>query len=349
MKAWVLHDINDIRLEEVERPSIGKNEVLISVKACGICGSDIPRIYSIGAHKMPLIPGHEFAGEVVQAGAGADQVWVGKRVGVFPLIPCRACPACSRAKYEICAHYDYLGSRRDGAFAEYVAAPAWNLLELPDNVPYEAAAMLEPMAVAVHAMRRVPIHDSASVLVYGAGTIGMLLTMFLLEHKRSAVFVIGNKQFQREMLMKIGLPENQFCDGTATDAALWIQTKTQGQGADVVFECVGKNDTISQSIKCVRPAGHVCVIGNPRTDLFLDKEVYWRILRKQITVKGTWNSSFQANSNDDWNYIIQKLRQGTILPQKLITHSLPINRLEEGLHIMRDKTQNYVKIMMVPQ
>ena len=94
MKAWVLHGINDIRLEEVEQPPVGKEDVLISVKACGICGSDIPRIYSTGAQEMPLITGHEFAGEVVQAGDGVDPAWIGKRVGVFPLIPCQTCPAC---------------------------------------------------------------------------------------------------------------------------------------------------------------------------------------------------------------------------------------------------------------
>ena len=349
MKAWVLHGVNDIRLEELEQPSVGKDEVLVSVKACGICGSDIPRIYSTGAHKMPLIPGHEFAGEVVKAGNRVDHALLGKRVGVFPLIPCRTCAACSRTKYELCDHYDYLGSRRNGAFAEYVAVPAWNLLELPDTVPYEAAAMLEPMAVAVHAMQRVPIQNSDAVLVYGAGTIGILLTMFLLARKRATVFVIGNKPFQKEMLMKVGLPESHFCDGTAADTASWIQAKTQGQGADAVFECVGKNDTIAQSLQCVRPEGYVCMIGNPRADLFLDKEIYWRILRKQITVTGTWNSSFQKAADDDWGYVIQNLRQNTIHPQKLITHILSIDHLEEGLHIMRDKTQSHVKIMMVAQ
>ncbi len=349
MKAWVLHGIYDIRLEEVEQPPVGKEDVLISVKACGICGSDIPRIYSTGAHEMPLIPGHEFAGEVVQAGDGVDPAWIGKRVGVFPLIPCQTCPACNCAEYELCDHYDYLGSRRDGAFAEYVAVPAWNLLELPDSVPYEAAAMLEPMAVAVHAMRRVPIQDSGAVLVYGVGTIGMLLTMFLLERGNHAVYVIGNKQFQKEMLTKNGLPENHFFNGAATDATLWIQARTQGQGADAVFECVGGNETIAHSLQCVRPGGHVCMIGNPRADISLAKDVYWKILRKQITVTGTWNSSFQRTANDDWSYVIQSLQRGSIHPQKLITHILSIDRLEEGLHIMRDKTQDYVKIMMVPQ
>ena len=346
MKAWILHGVNDIRLEETEQPYAGKNEVLIAVKACGICGSDITRIYSTGAHKMPLIPGHEFAGTVIQAGAGVDKSWIGKRVGVFPLIPCKTCRACIQKKYELCSHYNYLGSRCNGGFAEYVAVPVWNLIELPDHIAYEAAAMLEPMAVAVHALRRVTFKASETVLIYGAGTIGMLLAMFLLSHKQSNVFVIGNKPFQREMLMKMGLPVACFCDGTVTDAATWVQTQTQGQGADVVFECIGKNDTISQSFGYIRPEGQICLVGNPHADVYLDKNTYWSILRKEITVTGTWNSSFKAAAQDDWSDGLQELLSGTMCPQKLVTHTFPIERLEEGLHIMRDKTQPYVKIMM---
>ena len=162
MKAWVLHRINDIRLETVEMPAPQSGEVLVAVKAVGICGSDIPRIYRTGAHRHPLIPGHEFSGVVEVLGKDADSAWLGKRVGVFPLIPCRACGPCMRGQYEMCRNYDYLGSRRDGGFAEYAAVPADNLIELPDNISFEEAAMLEPMAVAVHAMRRVlPSGDSA--------------------------------------------------------------------------------------------------------------------------------------------------------------------------------------------
>ena len=349
MKAWMLHGVGKIELEEIPQPIVRNDEVLLSVKACGICGSDIPRIYTTGAHNMPLIPGHEFSGEVVQIGAEVHRAWLGKRVGVFPLIPCQRCPACMQKKYELCSGYDYLGSRRNGAFAEYVAVPAWNLLELPDAVSYEEAAMLEPMAVAVHAMRRVALRASDTVLVYGAGTIGMLLTMFLLERHQNAAFVVGNKPFQREMLMRLGLPEPHYCDITQTDVPAWVHAQTQGQGADAVFECVGKCDTISQSIQCAKREGHICTVGNPHTDILLERNTYWNILRKQMTVTGTWNSSFKTSQDDDWKYVVQKLARGAIQPRYLITHRFPVQRLEEGLRSMRDKTQNYVKIMMIPQ
>ena len=132
MKAWVLNKVGEIKFEEVDRPVPKEGEVLLRVRAAGICGSDIPRVYQTGAHRMPLIPGHEFSGAVEEVGLGVDPKWGGKAVGVFPLIPCRKCEPCKAGHFELCRSYDYVGSRRDGAFAEFVTVPAANLLELPD-------------------------------------------------------------------------------------------------------------------------------------------------------------------------------------------------------------------------
>ena len=181
MKAWVLHDIGDLRFDTVKEPVIQKREVLVRVRAVGICGSDIPRIYQNGAYSHPLILGHEFSGEVVETGVLADPVWKGQRVGVFPLIPCRECAPCRQKQFEMCRNYGYLGSRRDGGFTEYVAVPEENLIPLPENVTFEAAAMLEPMAVAVHAMRRIKAKPSDRIAICGVGTIVLLLYQLLRE------------------------------------------------------------------------------------------------------------------------------------------------------------------------
>lgn len=154
MRAYVLHGIDDLRLEETALPEIKEREVLVKVMAAGICGSDIPRIYKTGTYSYPLTPGHEFSGTVIKTGPEADKKWMGKRVGIFPLIPCGECEPCRKKQYEMCRHYSYLGSRTNGGFAEYAAVPEENLIELPEEVSYEVAAMLEPMAVAVHAMRK---------------------------------------------------------------------------------------------------------------------------------------------------------------------------------------------------
>lgn len=230
MKAWVLEDIGKIQYKEVSKPLPGEHEVLVEVKAAGICGSDIPRIYQTGAHRMPLIPGHEFAGRVVQTGENTDAKWQNKRVGIFPLIPCRSCIACRKGQYELCRNYSYLGSRQDGGFAEYVAVPESNLIELPETVSYEEAAMLEPMAVACHALRRVGASYQDTVAVCGLGTIGMLIVMLLLERNVKDLLVIGNKEFQKQMILKLGIKEEQFCDIRSENVDAWLDKKTGGTG-----------------------------------------------------------------------------------------------------------------------
>lgn len=347
MKAWVLYDIGDLRYEEVAEPSLTGREVLVAVRAAGICGSDIPRIYENGAHKMPLIPGHEFCGEVIKTGGNVSGSWMGKRVGVFPLIPCKGCRPCISRKYEMCRQYDYLGSRRDGGFAEYVAVPEWNLIELPENVSYEEAAMLEPMAVAVHAVRRMETGPADKVIVCGLGTIGLLLLMFLMERGIDNVLVIGNKTYQKRCALELGLSEDNYCDSRTQDVREWAMLRTEGYGADVFFECVGKNETVAQALDLTAPAGRICMVGNPHSDMKLEQDIYWKLLRHQLTVMGSWNSSYTGESDDDWQYVLQLLQQNRIKPSKLISHRYAMKDLREGFEIMKNKTENYVKIMMI--
>ncbi len=347
MKAWVLHNISDIRLEDVEEPVLQEGEVLVQVKAVGICGSDIPRIYQNGTYRHPLIPGHEFSGVVVKSGPAADTALEGQRVGVFPLIPCKECPPCRKKLYEMCRNYSYLGSRRDGGFAEYVAVPEENLVRLPDHVSFEAAAMLEPMAVAVHAMRRVKAGGSDRIAICGVGTIGLLLYLFLKEAGMEQVYVFGNKDFQKQTLLKLGLREEFYCDIRENDTDQWLMERTEGVGADVFFECVGRNETLVQALNQTAFGGRIMLVGNPFGDVDLEKSVYWKILRNQLTVMGTWNSSFTHEMSDDWNYVMERLAQKSVVPEDLITHRLSLEQMEQGFRIMRDKTEDYVKIMML--
>lgn len=369
MKAWVLQGIDSLVLKEVPVPALGSGEVLVAVRAAGICGSDIPRVYRTGAHRHPLIPGHEFSGEVVELGENVDRSWLGKRVGVFPLIPCRSCEPCRRKQYEMCRNYDYLGSRRDGGFAEYVAVPVWNLLALPQSVSYEEAAMLEPMAVAVHAMRRMLSESdiwisengkragfageaeaekkagNISVAVCGLGTIGLLLLMFLKEAGIREVYAVGNKDFQKEMAEKLGVTEEFYCDSRRQDQHQWLMERTGGRGVDQYYECVGKSETYELAVNGTAPAGRVVLVGNPYSDMMLKKEVYWKILRNQLTILGTWNSSFTQEPGDDWHYVLERLAQGRIAPAGMISHRFALAELRKGLELMRDKREDYVKVM----
>lgn len=346
MKAYVLHGINDLRFEDLKIPELKSGEVLVKVMAAGICGSDIPRIYQTGTYSFPLIPGHEFSGLVTAVGAETSPVWLGKRVGVFPLIPCHFCIPCQKQQYEMCRSYRYLGSRTNGGFAEYVAVPQENLIELPDSVTFEQAAMLEPMAVAVHAMRASGIQPGQRAAVLGLGTIGLLLCMFLLEAGVKELFVIGNKDFQKKQVKELGVSLDHYCDSRIQSVESWLVDKTAGNGVDVFFEAVGKNETICQAILNTAPGGTVQLIGNPASDLLLEKNIYWKILRNQLQVKGSWNSSFLHQETDDWHFVLHCLENQTIEPERLISRRLAFEELEQGLHIMRDKTEEYGKLML---
>lgn len=347
MKACVLYGIQNIKIDDIPMPTPAPSEVIIQVKAAGICGSDIPRVYDTGAHKHPLVLGHEFSGQVIQLGKNVNPQWLYKRVGVFPLIPCKNCEACQQQHYEMCSHYDYLGSRRNGGFAEFVAVPEWNLIQLPDNVSFEQGAMLEPMAVAVHAIRKAAPKTQDSILILGLGTIGLLIVMFLLELGIHNIFVVGNKEYQQKYIEELGLPTSHFCNIKETDVKNWIMHRTNFKGTNIVFECVGSNDTIQEALEMAANMGKVICVGNPRSDMLLQKMIYWNILRKQLTLLGTWNSSFWHQKNDDWHYVLSKLSQNKVKPDHIITHKLLLNDLLQGFEFMKNKTQEYIKVMMV--
>ena len=356
MKAWVLSGINNIGFKEVDVPLPQPGEVLVKVKAAGICGSDIPRVYKTGAHKMPLIPGHEFSGEVTAIGKNASSAWMGKRVGIYPLIPCGECAPCKSGHPETCRDYDYLGSRRDGAFAEFVAVPEANLVELPGNVSFIQAAMLEPMAVAVHAMRMgIGISDrflplDARIAVCGLGSIGLLLTMFLKERGYRNIYVIGNKESQKERAALFGITEENFYDSRNGDAVKWLMDRTGG--ADAFFECVGKNECVISGIESTVPGARIVLVGNPYSDMSLDKTTYWKILRNQLMVMGSWNSTFYQGDysytgTDDWSYVIKSLKDKRIAPESLISHEMALDELEKGLLLMKEKREDYCKVMLI--
>jgi len=265
---------------------------------------------------------------------------------VFPLIPCKECEPCKKKAYEMCRKYGYLGSRQNGGFAQYVAVPADNLIELPDNVSYEAAAMLEPMAVAVHSIRRIDLNVNDKIVICGLGTIGIFVLMFLLEMGMKNIYVIGNKDFQKKTVFDMGITEENYCDSKKCDVNKWLSEKSEGRGFEVFFECVGKNETVSQAVDNTAPSGKIVLVGNPHSDMVLDRKIYWKILRNQLTLHGTWNSSFTHDKNDDWHYALDKISQGKIIPEKLITHKLDMNDFEKGLHIMRDKAEDFIKVMM---
>ncbi len=332
MKAYVLHAVGDLRYEETGRPECPEGWATVRVKAAGICSSDIPRIFLKGTYHFPTIPGHEFAGVVESVASAADASLVGRAVGVFPLIPCRRCDQCAAGHYEMCGHYDYLGSRRDGGFAELVAVPVWNLVPLPDGVPPTLAAMLEPLSVALHSVRRAAVQPGQSVCVIGTGMIGLAAALWAKSLGAAMVDVVARNEAKLALAARVG--------ATAVTPA-----EAAGRLYDAVIEAVGSPSAISQAIQAAAPGGTVVLMGNPAGDISLPQDVYWRVLRKQLTLRGTWNSAYDGAAPSDWTEAVEALRTNGEAIARLVTHTFAQDGLERGLAVMRDKTEPYCKIM----
>lgn len=346
MKARVLTSVGNLELKQVEIPKLKKGEVLMRVRACGICGSDIPRIFVTGTYHFPTIPGHEFAGEVVEAFDEEGEKFVGKRCAVFPLIPCRECNSCQKGVYELCSHYNYLGSRTDGAFAEYVAVPVWNLVPIPDNLSFDRAAMCEPVSVSLHALNQAKVEIGDTVAVFGPGTIGLLIAQWAKVSGASKVILVGTNHTNVEYLNSLGFTD--FINGKKDDAAEKLMEMTGGVGVDLAVEAVGTLDALCGCLNGAAAGGKVLCVGNPHGDMNLPKDIYWKILRKQLKLVGTWNSSFDASDKNDWKIAVKAMADGSIGSDLLITHRFSLEDMDKGLDIMHNSTEMYKRIIINP-
>lgn len=347
MKAYVLEGINQLEYKEINKPTLSAGHVLVEVEAAGICGSDIPRVFTTGTYHFPTIPGHEFSGKVVEACDESGASWIGKRVGVFPLIPCKECAPCQKESYEMCSNYNYLGSRCDGGFAEYVAVPIWNLIELPKSVSFHEAAMLEPASVALHAVRRLELSEVSSVALFGLGTIGIIIAQWLHIFGIKTVIATGHSDRHGEVMKQVASAEYVYLDANREGVVEQVMALTDGAGVDAVLDCVANAESLADALSCVKPAGQVVLVGNPKDNVPMDKNTYWKILRKQIRLTGTWNSSFTHSIEDDWNMVLRECANGSLHLEELITHSLPFDELQQGLRIMKDKSEYRNKVMIV--
>lgn len=344
MKAYVLEAVNQLELKEVEKPQCKEGYALVEVKAAGICGSDIPRIFETGTYHFPTIPGHEFSGIVREVYDKDYEDLVGERVGVFPLIPCRECHPCKEGNYEMCRSYNYLGSRCDGGFAEFVLVPVWNLLPLPEKISYEEAAMLEPVCVARHALRQLGDITGKSICIFGPGTIGLLMAQWAALLGASKILLVGTKKQQEDLAKKLG--EFHFCNGREENVQEFVKKETDNLGVDIAVEAIGSNEVFSDCLNVVKPAGSVLMVGNPHSDARIEKAVFWQILRKQLKLYGTWNSSYHGALESDWTEALEAMESGRLKPSLQITHKLAFEKLHEGLQIMKERKEFYNKVMI---
>lgn len=313
-------------------PALGSDEVLIKVGACGVCSSDVPRAFKEKAYHYPLVMGHEFAGEVVGVGVEAESALLGRYVAVFPLLPCFRCGPCLRKAYAQCVQYSYYGSRCDGAFAKYLAVRQWNALPLPPEVDVSDAALTEPVAVALHGLDRLGLlgaewHSVKRVLIVGAGFIGLVSAEILrMSCPDISITVVDRNQYKLDLIADPAT-EKMLIE---TPQELERLVAERGGQFDVVIEATGAPAIFRATISLVRPGGRVLWMGNIDADLQLPQALVSTILRKEITIIGTWNSGYDGRSPSDWTQVLELMVKG-LKPSRYVSDLI---RLEEVADVL---------------
>jgi L-iditol 2-dehydrogenase len=345
MKAANLYAPADIRVEQVPVPVPGKGEVLVKVKAVGVCGSDISRVMETGTYRFPTIPGHEFGGEVVEAGPGVDTSLVGARVTVTPMIPCKVCDYCRIGECQLCEDYSYLGSRTDGAYAEYVKAPAENLLPLPDSVSFEFGAMTDPISVALHAVKKLGMRPGDRVAVFGVGPIGIFAVQWA--KVLGAHEVIAVDIFPEKLQVAAALGADHCINSRDEDPVEKVKQLTDGKGVERTVEFAGHPVTQEQCILATAKLGSSVWGGISHQGLPLGEKAVDGILRKELAIVGSWNSSLSPLVSD-WEKALAYMGSGRIKAGDVITHRLPLEKIADAFAMMLARQEYFNKVMFFP-
>jgi len=322
MKALVLTETEKMSLSEQEMPELISNEVLIKVKNCGICGTDV-HIYhgDPGSAEVtpPVVLGHELSGEVVAIGDHVTEFKVGDRVAVDPNIYCGKCKYCRSGKVHLCSHLSAVGVTRNGGMEEYCSVPEANCYQLPDSMSFEQGAMVEPLSCVLHGIKKLSIRPNDRVLIVGGGFIGMLFLQVVRNHTFGSIVVNEINPEKHEVLTQLG----------ATEVISDINS-TQYSQYDIVIECVGKRITIENAVKCADKGAQVLLFGVPGPNEVVEIAPF-EIFSKELTIFGSFINPFTLDE------AIQLLNSGVVNIEPLISHRI---RLDE----VQDVLANYPKL-----
>jgi L-iditol 2-dehydrogenase len=286
--------------------------------------------------------GHEFAGVVVDVGADAEASLLGRLVTVFPLLPCFRCEPCLRKAYAQCIQYHYYGSRNDGAYTKYLAVQQWNVLPLPMGVDVSDGALTEPVAVALHGLNRLELSRGVGVkrvLIVGAGFIGLVgAEMLRMLCPDILITVADRNQYKLDLISdpmteKVLLEPNDGLEGSFT--------KLIGQ-FDVVIEATGAPSVFCETIRLVRPAGRVLWMGNIEADLLFPQALVSMILRKEISILGTWNSSYAGREPSDWTQALELMANG-LRPTRYVSDFICLRDVPDILLRLNERKTNKIK------
>jgi L-iditol 2-dehydrogenase len=343
MKALVLKDYLKFNYEEVSSPELGPGEVLVAVKACGICGSDVHGMDgSTGRRRPPIIMGHEAAGVIADVGHVANGWKRGDRVTFDSTIFCGECAFCRRGQINLCDDRRVLGVscedyRRQGAFADYVAVPERVLCRLPEGLSFEMAAMVEPVSVAFHAVRRAPPTLNDTAVVVGAGMIGLFVIQALRLSGCGKIIAVDVVPDRLKLARELGA--SHTVNSGAEDVLARVQGLTGGFGADLAVEAVGMPKTVEMAIRCVRKGGSVTLIGNvsPRIELPLQA-----VVTRELTLYGSCASS------GEYPACLDMLVRGSVNTGPILSAVAPLAEGASWFDRLYRKEPGLLKVILKP-
>lgn len=305
MIALSLVENKKFKIVEKSLRKLKEDHCRLTVISSGICASDIPRAYESMAYHYPLVLGHEFVGIISEIGKKVLNFSVGDIVSAFPLIPCCVtkknkviCRSCKDKKFNLCDDYSYYGSRTDGSFAENFDVNQWNLFKISRNLPTEFGSLIEPTAVVFNIVSKLKkdLHSKKKVLVLGAGFLGQTLIRVIKKIARHyQIYIFDRNEFKLDLSKKFSV--EQYVS-SKSKSNLDIEKKLNSK-FDIVVETTGNEECFKKAISFVKKEGEIIYSGNINKNLILQKNKVSEILRKQINIKGVWNSSFKSK-NDNW-------------------------------------------------
>lgn len=325
MLAAVLHEKNDVRAEEAPTPAPQAGEVLLRVAYCGVCGSDIPRLVKDGAHYFPIILGHEFSGVIEQVGEGVDEALIGKKAACAPLIPNFDDPECAKGHYSLGKGYDFIGSRRQGGFAEYVTMPVRNAVLLDDAADLLDGSFMEPLTVALHALNIMNFKPGGRVAVTGVGGIGLLMIQCLRELGAGSISAFDIAPDKLQLAGELGadfLYNSREGDVVETSLA----EGGAGRGFDFVFETAGAPPAEILALRLAAPKGGVMFVGTPHTPLTLQPAEFELINRKELTLQGSWMNYSAPFPGWEWEFGAELFGKSRIETRRLVDKILPLSQ-----------------------
>lgn len=342
MKAAVLESVQDWQYKEIAMPKCGKDDLVIKTKVSGICVTDVLRSMKTGFYHYPIIPGHEFCGVVSEIGSDVSSLKTGDRVAVYPLIPCKKCNSCLNKNYNLCNNYNFLGSRTNGGHAEYVLLPAENAVLIPENVSFEQASLTEPLTVGLHAYKTAgtPLNVN-TVVIMGIGPIGLMIALWA--RVFGAKTIIGFARNEHRLSIGCDIGMDHVIDTRLKEPKDFMSEFTQGEGAELIFECSGSNELQPQAIQSASRNGKVVIVGNPNHSLKIDKDVYSTMLRKELKILSSWSSLISPEN--EWAESLKFINDGKINPAKIITHEFSLAEVKDVIERMYFKKFDFSKVV----